>query len=85
MMKRFAMLPLLVALASPVAAAEVRPVFTEQEAQVLLNFIDIAVRTRGLEAAAAGAVLAERVKNAAAEAKKAEAAEAAKAPAPDKK
>ena len=37
---------------------------TEQEAQVLLNLLDIAVRARGLEAAEAALVLARKVKEA---------------------
>lgn len=39
----------------------VRPAFTLEEAQVLVNLINIAVQTKGLDAAEAGFILAKRI------------------------
>lgn len=39
----------------------VRPAFTDEEAQVLVNLINIAIQVKGLEAAEAGVILAKRI------------------------
>jgi len=37
-------------------------IFTEQEANALLILIDIAIRTKGIEAAEAGVILTKKIK-----------------------
>lgn len=43
----------------------VRPAFTAEEAQVLLNFIHIVIQVKGLEAAESGFIFAKRITEAA--------------------
>lgn len=46
-------------------ASEIRPSFTQDEAQVLINLINIALKATGLEAAEAAVLLTKKITEAA--------------------